>query len=421
MQRSTAHTPLAATIFLTLAVASGCAAELDDDPAVDASADAFRDYMVTFPTLDLAAVNPTSGRVLNTHGVGFWEFSGVGLAPGANADIELIALHTGGQFVQNKVWEIDDVSPYTPVDISSLTLDAHMLTGVSVGGQPLRHADFHGSIWTVKVGAEALARWTSRGQGVSYISVWDNGVEYGLLDLRLSVGWSTLPPSAVEPESWGDEDQFELDFAHAGAIPLYTFWYEKDGRNDDDDVGWFETCSVPDGAGVHSTTAVLLEDLDVDDEDFLIDDDGTGEVMEAADSLYLACVTGAVGKAAIWGYWPREMTAPTYPSDSLLNFETIVRMVRADYCGDGTSHTQEGTPIGVADRMGVRDADSDLSHAPSDYFEAVWYAGGADCVNYVRDPSQSLGCYRVSCDQLDSNGSFSYFNWAPYTHFLTWK
>ncbi len=34
--------------------------------------------------------------------------------------------------------------------------------------------------------------------------------------------------------------------------------------------------------------------------------------------------------------------------------QVCVRMVHADYCGDGTSHTHDGTLINFYDRLGVR-------------------------------------------------------------------
>ena len=35
-------------------------------------------------------------------------------------------------------------------------------------------------------------------------------------------------------------------------------------------------------------------------------------------------------------------------------YQACVRMVRADYCGDGVGHTRNGTPIDLFDRIGVQ-------------------------------------------------------------------
>ncbi len=51
-------------------------------------------------------------------------------------------------------------------------------------------------------------------------------------------------------------------------------------------------------------------------------------------------------------------------------------MVRADYCGDGTPHTRNGTPIDLWDRLPVQVMD------PADgmTFEAAWAPSGATYV-----------------------------------------
>jgi hypothetical protein len=60
--------------------------------------------------------------------------------------------------------------------------------------------------------------------------------------------------------------------------------------------------------------------------------------------------------------------------------QACTRMLRADYCGDGTPHTRDGTRVEVYDTMGIQspEPDSGLS------FEAGWRADGAVCVRKVR-------------------------------------
>ena len=57
-------------------------------------------------------------------------------------------------------------------------------------------------------------------------------------------------------------------------------------------------------------------------------------------------------------------------------------MVRADYCGDGTGHTRDGTPIDIFDTIGIQ-ADEPASGMT---FEAAWRADGAVCVRHTRLP-----------------------------------
>jgi hypothetical protein len=68
--------------------------------------------------------------------------------------------------------------------------------------------------------------------------------------------------------------------------------------------------------------------------------------------------------------------------------EACVRMIRADYCGDGTSHTQDGTQIDVYDGVGVQTRDPNETWWP----EALWTPHGAACMSGYRivDPDTGV-------------------------------
>ncbi|PCC70503.1 hypothetical protein SAMN02745121_06578 [Nannocystis exedens] len=110
---------------------------------------------------------------------------------------------------------------------------------------------------------------------------------------------------------------------------------------------------------------------------FVVDHE-SGDITARANTLYLGCISGAVGKAALWGYAP---DSPSRTSIPLPAFETATRMVRADYCGDGVSHTDIGNEVTMKDRWGI----NDMSF-PGFSTEAVWEAGGAaKCIKQVRE------------------------------------
>ncbi len=92
-----------------------------------------------------------------------------------------------------------------------------------------------------------------------------------------------------------------------------------------------------------------------------------------AGRFFITCTGGAEGKCVRFGYkpWrqvPRASLAPYY--------QTCVRLVRADYCGDGTGHTRNGTPIDIFDKIGIQRDEA----APGLTFEAAWGPDGAVCV-----------------------------------------
>ncbi|WP_437746996.1 ADYC domain-containing protein [Sorangium sp. So ce1504] len=86
-----------------------------------------------------------------------------------------------------------------------------------------------------------------------------------------------------------------------------------------------------------------------------------------------------------WRYLPD----PVSPSSMSELHAACVRMVSADYCGDGTSATIEGTPIDVWDTAGVHTKEPD---SPGHGFEAAWTSKGAVCVDHLRWPELGRQC-----------------------------
>jgi len=106
-------------------------------------------------------------------------------------------------------------------------------------------------------------------------------------------------------------------------------------------------------------------------------------------SFELACTAGAMGKCVRFGYHPwqtRNLPQPVShhdgePVPSQLDlFNACIRMVRADYGGDGTGTTRNGTLIDLYDDYGIQAPD--LDHRMT--FEAGWTQDGAVCVSHPR-------------------------------------
>src|SRR6266498_887702 len=78
-------------------------------------------------------------------------------------------------------------------------------------------------------------------------------------------------------------------------------------------------------------------------------------------------------------------------------YNACVRMVRADYCGQGEGTTRNGMRIDLYDDAGIQKADND----PVQEFEAGWNAAGAVCVRHVRvKENTSLDALAKSCPRL---------------------
>jgi hypothetical protein len=124
--------------------------------------------------------------------------------------------------------------------------------------------------------------------------------------------------------------------------------------------------------------------------------DRTGAHQDAPGRITLACETGAIAKCVRWGYkpWEAAVGGPLAPLH-----QACTRMARADYCGNGESHTRDGTPIDLYDARGVlaRTTRATALWQPDRAsFEAAWGPDGAVCVARARD-DRPLGTIQREC------------------------
>jgi hypothetical protein len=96
----------------------------------------------------------------------------------------------------------------------------------------------------------------------------------------------------------------------------------------------------------------------------------------------VTCTAGAIGKCVRFGYKPWRDTG----AEPLWDYhQACVRMVRADYAGDGVGYTRDGTLIDLSDRLGIqRPGDDPPGRTLS--FEAAWGPDGAVCIRHTRIP-----------------------------------
>ena len=134
------------------------------------------------------------------------------------------------------------------------------------------------------------------------------------------------------------------------------YLYDVSFRNP---AGQWEPYCEPDAEG--RTTAIVVKG----------GWDATGNYI-ASDAVTFACTNGAIAKCARWGYKPWKTGLAVY-------HQTCMRVVLADYCGNGRAHTRDGTRINVYDRIGIEKRDN----LPG-VFEAAWTPSGAVYLNEPR-------------------------------------
>ncbi|HVM11652.1 MAG TPA: ADYC domain-containing protein [Actinomycetota bacterium] len=108
-------------------------------------------------------------------------------------------------------------------------------------------------------------------------------------------------------------------------------------------------------------------------------DDGT--------KFTFACTNGAsaLAKCVDLGYKPWTSFAGVNLEN---HHQACVRLIRADYCGDGTSYTADGTPVNLYDGLGIQTDDHDW------YFEAEWDERGARCFSPLNRSHEAIPCYQ---------------------------
>ncbi|MCA9719694.1 MAG: hypothetical protein H6713_20565 [Myxococcales bacterium] len=146
--------------------------------------------------------------------------------------------------------------------------------------------------------------------------------------------------------------------------------------------------------------AVLLGDLTVDA--------ATGDITSRPNTMFIACLSGAMGKAASLGYVPGE----TVTTDE---YEASVRMLRADYCGDGRSYTLPGTPLlywDSLDPLSTPGAVGSIGTWATAATEALWTDDGALCLGAPRIGDSAVDCTIPTC----APGT----NWSDYPEAMFW-
>jgi hypothetical protein len=166
------------------------------------------------------------------------------------------------------------------------------------------------------------------------------------------------------------------DPTHTGSTYLYTV-----ERWDADSAAWQPACAPDaDGRRVAIPLAGTWDDH--------------GNRIESTTLFTLGCTAGVIAKCYRWGYRP-WLTG--YAADMTTMHWTCTRMARADYCGDGTSHTVDGTWINMWDTLPAPGPIQHHGLLPplGMIFEGGWGPQGAICLSHARWLS-SLGSLLVN-------------------------
>lgn len=169
-----------------------------------------------------------------------------------------------------------------------------------------------------------------------------------------------------------------------------TFLYRVEQQNTD---GTWSTWCAADAAGAAAAIPVAAVF------------DKSGSRHESTTRFTFGCTSGAIAKCYRWGYKPWM----EHPSSSTVMRElhwACTRLARADYCGDGTPHTRDGTLINVWDTLS-NPGPIQQHGEPMDgmLFEAGWSTRGAVCLSKQRWLTLSPDVAAACPDRLIAPGA----------------
>jgi hypothetical protein len=177
--------------------------------------------------------------------------------------------------------------------------------------------------------------------------------------------------TAITPEA------AQYDPTHSGNTYLYSLeqWVA-------DSATWQAACSADaDGKSYAIPVAAIFDER--------------GDRKDTSSMFTFGCTSGVIAKCYRWGYRPWL----TGYGDVVSTHWSCTRMARADYCGDGTPHTRNGTAIDVWDRLPAPGPIQRRVLIPSlgMLFEAGWNTQGAVCLSRARWLQDSLYLLGDSC------------------------
>jgi hypothetical protein len=255
-------------------------------------------------------------------------------------------------------------------NLNGQNLNGQNLNGQNLNGQNLNGQNLNGpspdafTVWTTLEGAvrnydsvEAVSLeatvFTGR-QGSTTLSGMDfAGVRFWAL--RGDGRWVLLWIREVFPPASGDD----------------VWTYRVDYRDEDRDWAWFSVCHDATGP----RPAVPLNGI----WDHRQGVSGGGAHWDDPSKFTFACLdNGALAKCVGMGYKPWGTVNGVSLS---AHHQACVRLIRGDFCGDGTPYTTDGTLVNLYDGFGLQ-VDTDAWS-----MEAEWDQDGARCLNsYNRAP-----------------------------------
>ena len=236
--------------------------------------------------------------------------------------------------------------------LNGFTLNGFTLNGFTLNGFTLNGFTLNGTLFSAA---------TSEGPSVA-------GTDLIGAQAQLSM----LPPGQAQALDYTLRfDNIYLDTSRPeGDVYLYDISVAQSGSST-----WSSLCTDSAGAPVPAIPIRNYWDTQ------------TGARIDNPNVVTFACASGALGKCVRLGYRPwAQATRCIKDKESCSTIslgeyhQACTRMIRADYCGNGTSYTLNGTQIEVYDQLSPAVQSNTMNWS----IEGQWNPGGAFCLGDAR-------------------------------------
>ncbi|MBZ4420325.1 ADYC domain-containing protein [Myxococcus sp. RHSTA-1-4] len=249
-------------------------------------------------------------------------------------------------------------------NLNGRNLNGRNLNGTELG-QPLVSVSFAG-----------VQRASSVDEPMS--AVWLQGsVFHGFDGPHALAGMDFLGARFVGNLADGTKVDLRVDGIRPGRGRDEDVWSYRVSYLDTTDGTWKPACSAADGSALGAIPVLGRWNHEQGVT-------GGGARVDDVTVFTFACEGAAIAKCVRFGYRPWGTTAD---GRSLADHhQACTRMVRADFCGDGTSYTKDGNWVNVYDGLGLQ-ADSETW-----LLEAEWNADGALCFSSSTRATEPVSC-----------------------------
>lgn len=270
--------------------------------------------------------------------------------------VGMVGCDEGGAEQAHVGTPVDDAITFRTVVDNGVDLNGPLLNGIRLNGIRLNGIRLNGiRLNGIRLNSAEVESFSIT-SGSRILAVIDSVIKEGaeLVDVEYDFDFE------VSPGNYENKRLKIFSVVQSSTDPEIYF---NDVRFETSESVWEHLCR--DGAN-NPTEAIAL--------DFAWDD-ATGSRLDYADAFTWACRGAALAKAVEWGYAPWRSVGGV----SLRNaHQATTRAVRADYCGNGVTHTINGNPIDVSDKWGIQEP------ATAWPVEAKWGPDGAVCLNTPR-------------------------------------